>query len=47
MAIEDEGLPESEQGKKLERWLTKGQIVFARTTPAQKLIIVKASQKIG
>jgi len=47
MAIEDEGLPESEQGKKLERWLTKSQIVFARTTPAQKLIIVKGCQKIG
>ena len=47
MALEDEGLPESEQGKKLERWLTKAQIVFARTTPAQKLIIVKACQKIG
>ncbi len=47
MAIEDEGLPEGEQGKKLEQWLSKGQIVFARTTPAQKLIIVKASQKRG
>lgn len=47
MAIEDEGLPESEQGKKLEKWLTKSQIVFARTTPAQKLIIVKACQKMG
>lgn len=47
MSIEDEGLPESEQGKKLEKWLTKSQIVFARTTPAQKLIIVKACQKLG
>jgi sodium/potassium-transporting ATPase subunit alpha len=47
MAIEDEGLPEADQGKKLEKWLSKGQIVFARTTPAQKLIIVKACQKIG
>ena len=47
MAIEDEGLPENQQGKKLEKWLTKSQIVFARTTPAQKLIIVKACQKKG
>ena len=47
MALEDEGLPESEQGKKLEQWLSKSQIVFARTSPAQKLVIVKGCQKIG
>lgn len=47
MALEDEGLPESEQGKKLEKWLTKSQIVFARTSPAQKLVIVKGCQKMG
>ena len=47
MALEDEGLPESEQGKKLEKWLTKKQIVFARTSPAQKLVIVKGCQKLG
>jgi sodium/potassium-transporting ATPase subunit alpha len=47
MALEDEGLPESEQGKKLEKWLSKSQIVFARTSPAQKLVIVKGCQKIG
>jgi sodium/potassium-transporting ATPase subunit alpha len=47
MALEDEGLPESEQGKKLEKWLTKPQIVFARTSPAQKLVIVKGCQRSG
>lgn len=46
MSLEDEGLPESEQGKKLENWLSKPQIVFARTSPAQKLIIVKGCQKM-
>ena len=37
---EDEGLPDSEKGKILADWLRKPQIVFARTTPAQKLILV-------
>lgn len=46
MALEDEGLPESEQGKKLHKWLSKKEIVFARTSPAQKLIIVKGCQKM-
>ena len=46
-AKEDEGLPENEQGKKLEKWLKKSQIVFARTSPAQKLYIVKGCQKLG
>ena len=47
MTLEDEGLPETEQGKKMEKWLSKKQVVFARTSPAQKLIIVKACQKMG
>lgn len=47
MALGDEGLPESEQGKRLEKWLMKSQIVFARTSPAQKLIIVKGCQRAG
>ena len=46
-AAEDDGLPESEKGKKLEKWLSKPQIVFARTSPAQKLYIVKGCQKLG
>jgi sodium/potassium-transporting ATPase subunit alpha len=45
--LEDEGLPEKEKGKKLQRWLQKSQIVFARTSPAQKLYIVKGCQKMG
>jgi sodium/potassium-transporting ATPase subunit alpha len=44
---EDEGLPENEKGKKLEKWLKKPQIVFARTSPAQKLYIVKGCQRLG
>src|SRR3990167_6207769 len=44
---EDEGLPENKKGKKLEKWLLKPQIVFARTSPAQKLYIVKGCQKLG
>lgn len=31
----------------MERWLSKKEIVFARTSPAQKLIIVKACQRMG
>jgi sodium/potassium-transporting ATPase subunit alpha len=46
-AKDDEGLPEHEQGKLLEKWLKKSQIVFARTSPAQKLYIVKGCQKLG
>ena len=44
---EDEGLPENKRGKKLEKWLMKPQIVFARTSPAQKLYIVRGCQKLG
>jgi sodium/potassium-transporting ATPase subunit alpha len=46
-ALDDEGLPEDRKGKKLEKWLLKPQIVFARTSPAQKLYIVKGCQKLG
>lgn len=38
---------EEEGDRTLESWCTKRQIVFARTTPAQKLLIVKANQKLG
>ncbi len=37
----------AEKGKKLAEWLRKPQIVFARTTPAQKLMIVKGNQDLG
>lgn len=39
--LDDEGKPENQKGKILEKWLLKPQIVFARTSPAQKLYIVK------
>ena len=38
---------EEEGEKVLEAWCKKKQVVFARTTPAQKLQIVKAHQKLG
>ena len=44
---EDESLPEDMKGARLERWLSKKEVVFARTTPAQKLIIVEGHQKMG
>ncbi|KAM3146830.1 hypothetical protein pb186bvf_000984 [Paramecium bursaria] len=47
MAIDDEGKLESDKGKLLSEWLDKSQIVFARTSPAQKLIIVEGCQKKG
>ncbi|CAD8085019.1 unnamed protein product [Paramecium sonneborni] len=47
MAIDDEGLPEDEKGRQLQEWLGKPQLVFARTSPAQKLIIVAGCQRRG
>jgi sodium/potassium-transporting ATPase subunit alpha len=38
---------EEEGDRILEGWCKKKQIVFARTTPAQKLLIVKANQRLG
>jgi sodium/potassium-transporting ATPase subunit alpha len=38
---------EEEGDRILENWCRKRQIVFARTTPAQKLLIVKANQRLG
>ncbi len=46
-AADDEGLPDNQKGKTLEKWLKKPQIVFARTSPAQKLYIVKGCQRMG
>eukprot|EP00357_Protocruzia_adherens_P031132 CAMPEP_0115014404 /NCGR_PEP_ID=MMETSP0216-20121206/26055_1 /TAXON_ID=223996 /ORGANISM="Protocruzia adherens, Strain Boccale" /LENGTH=1142 /DNA_ID=CAMNT_0002384131 /DNA_START=450 /DNA_END=3878 /DNA_ORIENTATION=- len=43
----EEDLPEEEQGKILEMWLRKDEIVFSRTSPAQKLQIVKGCQALG
>jgi len=44
---EDETLPPDLKGARLSRWLSKKQVVFARTTPAQKLIIVEGHQLLG
>jgi len=45
---EDEaGMDEKDKGKRLLGWLKKPYCVCARTTPAQKLIIVEACQKLG
>jgi len=44
---EDEALPIEQRGQKLKFWLTKKQIVFARTSPAQKLIIVNGCQELN
>ena len=37
----------AQRGQVIKKWLEKPRIVFARTTPAQKLIIVKACQEQG
>jgi len=36
-----------EKGKYLQEWISKPEVVFARTTPSQKLVIVDACQKAG
>ena len=36
-----------EKGALLNQWISKPEVVFARTTPSQKLIIVDACQKAG
>ena len=38
---------EIEKGRKIMDWLRKPEIVFARTTPSQKLLIVDACQRLG
>ncbi|CAG9331214.1 unnamed protein product [Blepharisma stoltei] len=42
--IEDSGLPFGEQ--RIAKWLSKKEIVFARTSPAQKYMIVDANQQL-
>ena len=44
---EDGILSDDLQGARLARWLSKKEVVFARTTPAQKLIIVEGHQEMG
>lgn len=36
-----------EKGRFLLEWISKPEVVFARTTPSQKLLIVNACQKAG
>jgi len=38
---------EIEKGRKIMDWIRKPEVVFARTTPSQKLLIVDACQKLG
>ncbi|CAD8136306.1 unnamed protein product [Paramecium pentaurelia] len=51
-AIEEENqngefVPEEMKDRRLKSWCSKPQVVFARTSPAQKLMIVRACQYIG
>merc|ERR1712060_231938 len=36
-----------QKGQYLQQWIGKKEVVFARTTPSQKLLIVDACQKLG
>jgi len=47
LAEEEEQVSELEKGKYLQEWISKKEVVFARTTPSQKLLIVAACQKAG
>jgi len=38
---------EIEKGRQIMDWISKPQVVFARTTPSQKLLIVDACQRLG
>jgi sodium/potassium-transporting ATPase subunit alpha len=46
---EQEDLPDDDErkGDFLQDWISKHEVVFARTTPSQKLLIVDACQKAG
>ena len=43
-ALDDD---EVEKGRKVMDWIRKEEVVFARTTPSQKLLIVDACQRLG
>jgi sodium/potassium-transporting ATPase subunit alpha len=43
-ALDDD---EIEKGRKIMDWISKEEVVFARTTPSQKLLIVDACQQLG
>jgi sodium/potassium-transporting ATPase subunit alpha len=46
---EQEDMPDDDtrKGNFLQDWISKFEVVFARTTPSQKLLIVDACQKAG
>ena len=46
---EQEDMPDEDErkGNFLQDWISKFEVVFARTTPSQKLLIVDACQKAG
>ena len=43
-ALDDD---EIEKGRTVMKWIQKDEVVFARTTPSQKLLIVDACQRLG
>jgi sodium/potassium-transporting ATPase subunit alpha len=47
--LAEEGLDDLDpiKGQFLQDWISKPEVVFARTTPSQKLLIVKACQEAG
>jgi len=47
--LKEENLAEDDpnKGQFLQEWIAKPEVVFARTTPSQKLLIVDACQKAG
>merc|ERR1719487_2135246 len=47
--LEQENMPEDDpaKGAYLQQWISKHEVVFARTTPSQKLLIVDACQRAG
>merc|ERR1719387_3174721 len=47
MAQENLDDNDPEKGRFLQEWIAKPEVVFARTTPSQKLLIVDACQKAG
>jgi sodium/potassium-transporting ATPase subunit alpha len=47
--LEEENMPDDDpmKGQYLQQWIGKHEVVFARTTPSQKLLIVDACQRAG
>jgi len=45
----EEGMDDAEieKGRLIMDWIRKPEVVFARTTPSQKLLIVNACQTLG